>query len=136
MYSLRFIPTPVGNIYQGYVRLSSLSVHPHACGEHLSREGMIFQRSGSSPRLWGTYRFPRQSRYRSRFIPTPVGNIPLPVPPVEKDPVHPHACGEHFPGMISALNSCGSSPRLWGTFSSNDLYLTHIRFIPTPVGNI
>ena len=50
--------------------------------------------------------------------------------------VHPHACGEHnFPNFFKVLNN-GSSPRLWGTFSSVTVDARFERFIPTPVGNI
>ena len=74
---------------------------------------------------------------------------------VEEATVHPHACGEHQIPTKSRFQSAGSSPRLWGTPSRNDidyfpvgssprLWGTHLgdhhasaklRFIPTPVGN-
>ena len=31
----RFIPTPVGNTVYWHVTITVLSVHPHACGEHV-----------------------------------------------------------------------------------------------------
>ena len=50
----RFIPTHVGNTKMTVAWCCALTVHPHACGEHLSGDGMIVTRSGSSPRMWGT----------------------------------------------------------------------------------
>ena len=50
----RFIPTPVGNTEEGYTPEQIASVHPHACGEHLSGEPFANHSDGSSPRLWGT----------------------------------------------------------------------------------
>ena len=52
-----------------------------------------------------------------------------------KNPVHPHACGEHgnFKKTFNLL--IGSSPRLWGTRIIALLDLIQHRFIPTPVGN-
>ena len=50
----RFIPTPVGNILKHATRTTHLEVHPHACGEHLSRIASSKMPVGSSPRLWGT----------------------------------------------------------------------------------
>ena len=53
-FTLRFIPTPVGNTYFHTRHSSIMTVHPHACGEHfLKRFSLIFL-NGSSPRLWGT----------------------------------------------------------------------------------
>ena len=71
-----------------------------------------------------------------RFIPTPVGNIPVLLLSTQACTVHPHACGEHeiLPTPYACIN--GSSPRLWGTLQAPVVVLTMCRFIPTPVGNI
>ena len=113
------------------------SVHPYACGEHSkkiakitvthrfipTRVGNIHAalsfgngETGSSPRVWGTF---------SRRDPID-----------HKQPVHPHACGEHsaplaicraalrfiptrvgnmFVGGLWIEDLYGSSPRVWGT---------------------
>ncbi len=113
---MRFIPTPVGNIPAESPRIFQRPVHPHACGEHTPSANPSATISGSSPRLWGTSDWRPLRFQRSRFIPTPVGNI-IDFPEIETHiTVHPHACGEH--------------PCL--TFRSH----TMPWFIPTPVGNI
>ena len=53
----RFIPTPVGNIAYAWWRLYGIPVHPHACGEHIHILKRNPINSGSSPRLWGTFRY-------------------------------------------------------------------------------
>ena len=110
----RFIPTPVGNTEMDHSAQAGDTVHPHACGEHKDETNTLDFTDGSSPRLWGTlleFLFPRLT---FRFIPTPVGNTYRVEVWIEKDAVHPHACGEH---------------RL-----PNVCILTSNRFIPTPVG--
>ncbi len=70
----RFIPTHVGNTASLPYLLLSLSVHPHACGEHSPEPETLDEETGSSPRMWGTLSVPCQTLTRSRFIPTHVGN--------------------------------------------------------------
>ena len=70
-----------------------------------------------------------------RFIPTPVGNSYRYPSRIEHQTVHPHACGELFPGLCHASKHTGSSPRLWGTLQLAPWPWSQARFIPTPVGN-
>ena len=74
-YTIRFIPTGVGNIAGELPRCIKNAVHPHGCGEHYKQPYPIFVVFGSSPRVWGTFPKPRSIRPPSRFIPTGVGNI-------------------------------------------------------------
>ena len=98
--------------------------------------GVHYFLAGSSPRLWGTYYKDNPWFPEVRFIPTPVGNISTFRPHAKLSAVHPHACGEHSCPSTIQYFIFGSSPRLWGTFSSIPSINTDIRFIPTPVGNI
>src|SRR5690606_38124742 len=50
-------------------------------------------------------------------------------------PVHPHACGEHFTRLSPPQSRRGSSPRMWGTLIQRLKSRTWWRFIPTHVGN-
>ena len=52
---VRFIPTPVGNTHSPALTAVALSVHPHACGEHMRNSCDNQVMVGSSPRLWGTH---------------------------------------------------------------------------------
>ncbi len=91
---------------------------------------------GSSPRSWGTSAQLLIYIYNIRFIPTLVGNV-------SRDPlkfviysVHPHARGERIFGSCRAFESCGSSPRSWGTSIRAFFFQAIPRFIPTLVGNV
>ena len=54
----RFIPTPVGNTCAEHKMAATLSVHPHARGEHDNEHARQALRIGSSPRPWGTLCWP------------------------------------------------------------------------------
>ncbi len=70
----RFIPTCVGNAQPSPDRLCHQAVHPHVCGERNNGCCILAATNGSSPRVWGTPSHYRFHQYRSRFIPTCVGN--------------------------------------------------------------
>ena len=104
-----------------------LAVHPRACGEHTKPRYEVFPVPGSSPRMRGTQRRTlRMRRYNLRFIPAHAGNtskrtprrfIPAHDTVVDRTcPVHPRACGEHFPEHRLRLGP-------------------HMRFIPAHAGN-
>ncbi len=132
----RFIPTCVGNIPLVHHLFHQEAVHPHVCGEHF-RSGRIFSiKSGSSPRVWGTWTLERIIPQIMRFIPTCVGNIGIMRSSVPLSTVHPHVCGEHLRGYHIVFALTGSSPRVWGTWASETLTPRPCRFIPTCVGNI
>ena len=92
-----------------------MSVHPHACGEHLYNSPSGTQATGSSPRLWGTLAGDAPDYPQARFIPTPVGNTQQDTREMITEAVHPHACGEHGLTALRRTGTTGSSPRLWGT---------------------
>ncbi|ERU56530.1 hypothetical protein Q089_03800 [Pseudomonas aeruginosa C48] len=112
---LRFIPTHVGNTTAALASVSPMN--------------------GSSPRMWGTHEHACKNIQIRRFIPTHVGNTWYPGLRASAPPVHPHACGEHFPGKDAQEYSDGSSPRMWGTPSRPAPASSCHRFIPTHVGN-
>ncbi len=131
----RFIPTHVGNTYVPLKNCGKTSVHPHACGEHPGEEVCEECGGGSSPRMWGTPATRGRNSLLLRFIPTHVGNTTRTAPPVYRESVHPHACGEHsFMHPHTVLN-LGSSPRMWGTLEGRRSASLRGRFIPTHVGN-
>jgi len=45
--------TPVGTAPRRSLRPSSITVHPHACGDSVPRRGQPLPQRGSPPRLWG-----------------------------------------------------------------------------------
>ena len=131
----RFIPTCVGNGFMIALCGSFLSVHPHVRGERRTLDGQGRAIRGSSPRAWGTDRRRRVCFKCARFIPTCVGNGPLPGTPTNPNPVHPHVRGERTRSQVCTSSGAGSSPRAWGTAGSPRHPLDQGRFIPTCVGN-
>ncbi len=115
--------------------VSSVAVHPHACGEHVSLVYCIPIACGSSPRMWGTQVQSGRWENRRRFIPTHVGNTRCRPRSPAATPVHPHACGEHVYAVPSMTSVRGSSPRMWGTHDHEGGDAADTRFIPTHVGN-
>ena len=51
----RFIPACAGNMIARVSQSVRRTVHPRVCGEHINSIRRIFRRSGSSPRVRGTY---------------------------------------------------------------------------------
>src|SRR5690606_18861117 len=110
-------------------------VHPHACGERSKSASVLMVCAGSSPRMWGTRFHVATYPLHKRFIPTHVGNADDESPGVLETAVHPHACGERHPILVSGGAPPGSSPRMWGTREARDVVPGNPRFIPTHVGN-
>ncbi len=54
VWSIRFIPTCVGNICPRSSQAALQTVHPHVCGEHGQYIVSGLEWLGSSPRVWGT----------------------------------------------------------------------------------
>src|SRR6056297_941358 len=112
------------------------TVHPHTRGEHVFHPPPCFFGSGSSPHPWGTFVNPKVYFLLSRFIPTPVGNIPRGLSYFVVFTVHPHTRGEHTQLAGTTIALIGSSPHPWGTWLKQQSKAADDRFIPTPVGNI
>ena len=134
-FSLRFIPTGVGNTTPPRTGISKTPVHPHGRGEHditVSRGECI---DGSSPRAWGTLQQPTERNGEERFIPTGVGNTSRWQQKDRRNSVHPHGRGEHERVANANVFTVGSSPRAWGTRARLERFGRVCRFIPTGVGN-
>ncbi len=131
----RFIPTRVGNTGIAIARRGETTVHPHASGEHMPKQAAQYRRRGSSPREWGTPACTPTRTADGRFIPTRVGNTLIQKAVLAKQPVHPHASGEHSKHQQQATHGTGSSPREWGTRHQRSDRSSGRRFIPTRVGN-
>ncbi len=86
--------------------------------------------------MWGTFRVRKTLLFLTRFIPTHVGNITLPLSWQFPMAVHPHACGEHQHGRFCFQKKDGPSPRMWGTSDRKMSVIRCMRFIPTHVGNM
>ena len=110
----RFTPTRVGNTVTTSSLPSTTPVHPHACGEYVTRRERRRTFRGSPPRVWGIPNRLLDCAHKSRFTPTRVGNTPVFVPTDVPTGVHPHACGEYLIIRVERNAIRGSPPRVWG----------------------
>ena len=132
---IRFIPTDVGNAGNQHLACLLRAVHPHGRGERTIQNGGIHQKTGSSPRTWGTLKSRIDNQINGRFIPTDVGNATRVEPVRGSKTVHPHGRGERFGLSATYSATGGSSPRTWGTLANAIGTGYIVRFIPTDVGN-
>ncbi len=70
-----------------------------------------------------------------RFIPTYMGNAPIPQLVLQTCSVHPHVHGERSLSIRDDTGIFGSSPRTWGTQGRGWFLPLLLRFIPTYMGN-
>ena len=73
--SRRFIPAHAGNIQASCAVQGTITVHPRACGEHLTTVDISADTNGSSPRMRGTSPRINKPPKKHRFIPAHAGNI-------------------------------------------------------------
>ena len=132
----RFIPASAGNISRYGDKDRMRAVHPRVCGEHLPTSAPWTKRTGSSPRLRGTYDHAVANVPGMRFIPASAGNIASANSRTRPRTVHPRVCGEHCGSRRFFLLSGGSSPRLRGTFRCDADQPGRRRFIPASAGNM
>ena len=111
----RFIPTHVGNSADFMRETGLTTVHPHTCGELISRVRGHLIFFGSSPHMWGTLSTAECVAIYDRFIPTHVGNSEPPHSTLSGHWVHPHTCGELHTCLFPPEMLTGSSPHMWGT---------------------
>ena len=131
----RFIPAHAGNTSGTRRCLSSVPVHPRACGEHPLWIEFILVIVGSSPRMRGTRNAMRHGTLDRRFIPAHAGNTSNYLELPGDMTVHPRACGEHSDIAQNAINVDGSSPRMRGTHLPQQRRNRDDRFIPAHAGN-
>ena len=72
----RFIPAHAGNTMAMAAMAITATVHPRACGEHMSTTTPVATLRGSSPRMRGTPRRASLHSVQKRFIPAHAGNTP------------------------------------------------------------
>ena len=72
---LRYIPTSVGRLIAPRYSPMDAPVHPHVCGEIVSRDVVIYRIRGTSPRLWGDCPVSCIKFVQLRYIPTSVGRF-------------------------------------------------------------
>ena len=132
--TFRFTPTRVGTTRNGVCPIVAKTVHPHACGDHVSPSTFRSTVAGSPPRVWGPPGLRSCSLPPSRFTPTRVGTTAAAPSRPARSAVHPHACGDHraMPEICSTHR--GSPPRVWGPRHGRLGVDRRRRFTPTRVG--
>ncbi len=95
---IRIIPTRVGT--RSVVRPKAVQPqdHPHACGDKLPNNLVLYRAKGSSPRVWGQAAFASHFKGGAGIIPTRVGTS--------------------LPRLTQTPYAVGSSPRVWGQGNS------------------
>jgi len=131
----RFIPTYMGNAGERDFPRTFGAVHPHVHGERTFDTHPGKERSGSSPRTWGTRLNRGRGMTGKRFIPTYMGNATGNPGYLRAASVHPHVHGERLRVSSSPATANGSSPRTWGTPDGQRRCRHCWRFIPTYMGN-
>ncbi len=134
MSCIRFTPALVGKTYPINLHLSSIKVHPHACGENGKPARIICGKPGSPPRLWGKQHDNAADGSAQRFTPTLVGKTNPRHLKRLRQRVHPHACGENTTNTFRNGAMIGSPPRLWGKHDILLVDSSDDRFTPTLVG--
>ena len=92
-------------------------------------------RAGSSPRVRGTVDSAIPLSRLLRFIPACAGNSDFNQRSTSDSTVHPRVCGEQNPPRSCGSCCAGSSPRVRGTDTDDDLQRPAHRFIPACAGN-
>ncbi len=131
----RFIPAHAGNTLCTWLKTSSVTVHPRACGEHADQIHADHAVCGSSPRMRGTLLGGVVVARHRRFIPAHAGNTMSGALSDPQTPVHPRACGEHEFECHGCGQHIGSSPRMRGTQRRERVFVVGDRFIPAHAGN-
>ena len=105
----------MGNSMLSASTTTTSPVHPHVHGELNTTDGFNPEKTGSSPRAWGTrVQGPAQFVF-IRFIPTCMGNSHIHSSWYSDSAVHPHVHGELMLRTSKLPGVDGSSPRAWGT---------------------
>ena len=131
---IRIIPTRVGT--RSVVRPKAVQPqdHPHACGDKLPNNLVLYRAKGSSPRVWGQAAFASHFKGGAGIIPTRVGTSPYTSESFGGYRDHPHACGDKSLRPNNFQSCRGSSPRVWGQGFRGMLKLVGEGIIPTRVG--
>ena len=110
------IPAGAGNMGVRAPYRFRYRAHPRGCGEHQVFVERREVRSGSSPRVRGTYLASYAAKFLDGLIPAGAGNITRAPAVVSARRAHPRGCGEHAGSPLMVRSGEGSSPRVRGTF--------------------
>ena len=131
----RVIPAGAGNRAAPRKCRIATAGHPRGCGEQVLIAASRMSDDGSSPRVRGTGRNPRQFVHLVRVIPAGAGNSARPLAEIRHIAGHPRGCGEQSATAILSAIVCGSSPRVRGTVPAAALPTLRRRVIPAGAGN-
>ncbi len=130
----RSTPTRVGKTSVDSPFMTSLAVHPHACGENTYHAFSVAQPSSPPPRVWGKLFAPVDTGALRRSTPTRVGKTWSICHSILVVKVHPHACGENVNSPAPDFSSRGPPPRVWGKQKNSGSKYAAKWSTPTRVG--
>ena len=134
MCEVRIIPTRMGTRYGFWGCCRRCEDHPHAYGDKLLQRLAIFQKLGSSPRVWGQGKYERDFVQSKRIIPTRMGTRLVVEHHAFNQMDHPHAYGDKSLYLDFSRLSLGSSPRVWGQDRPFSPFQVFSGIIPTRMG--
>ena len=105
------------------------------CGEQLMSSGKSGTLMGSSPRVRGTEYVDKPLWIAQGIIPACAGNSRWATPQAVHLRDHPRVCGEQASSTTFCFVVAGSSPRMRGTGSSNNVIKAVTGIIPACAGN-
>ena len=154
MYVSLVFPTHVGVFLTEAFLSAAASSLPHACGGVSPITASLPRHTVSSPRMWGCFRYAITPSIRTKVFPTHVGvfldyghikkrdsglphacgGVSSPVPCATCAGCLPHACGGVSGSRDIRMETCVSSPRMWGCFWGSLSSTGACPVFPTHVG--
>ena len=131
----RFIPACAGSAHTGHRHQGRPPVHPRVCGERLIVPVSSWRASGSSPRVRGAHARSSWIERWLRFIPACAGSASIIISSSVFQSVHPRVCGERLPRGREEGLWTGSSPRVRGALTPQEVRKRSHRFIPACAGS-
>ena len=130
----RLIPACAGKTGGRPVRGFGFWARPRVCGENWVRTLRSLMRAGSSPRVRGKRRGPRQLVHGRRLIPAYAGKTASAVGAAAGAAAHPRVCGENDARRSAFDSARGSSPRVRGKHDGRRSVLRVLGLIPACAG--
>ena len=130
----RIIPAHAGQTSQLEHSVYSPADHPRACGANVSSDGMLSRCTGSSPRMRGKPALHSRAGVGHRIIPAHAGQTIGSAGLTGWNADHPRACGANVGDTSIEAFTNGSSPRMRGKLTKQQVHVLLLRIIPAHAG--
>ncbi len=132
---LGLIPAHAGSTARSTLQELTAWAHPRACGEHRLRLSLLCCFQGSSPRMRGAPQAMQNFNNSLGLIPAHAGSTRGWPHARLRAQAHPRACGEHHRRTSPPRHIPGSSPRMRGAPSLDELVCLGAGLIPAHAGS-